>query len=290
MSEIDNILENLDDLDLRELEKTLIGSKGSVDDNQLNMKSTQSWLYDRMIKSTNEPPIPTALIQREKEVREWHQKRQAQEEKRQQMYEDEKSDFSRQEINELEELLASGTKSENCFASMPKGSLQKKNVRRRNRKKYVKRYTDLNSLLRDLNNGLIKNLDFTEFRYISVVDIEKVLSNDNSLSKVEKVNMPNMSISDVNILSTIINKSRTLSELNLSTNNLDTTQICKLLDLAQNSTLTVIKLGAQRPGRSQSDEEKILKRLKMTKLRRFELEWRIGHVRNEAERHSLQCI
>ena len=72
-------------------------------------------------KSTNEPPIPTALIQREKEVREWHQKRQAQEEKRQQMYEDEKSDFSRQEINELEELLASGTKSENCFASMPKG-------------------------------------------------------------------------------------------------------------------------------------------------------------------------
>ena len=32
MSEIDNILENLDDLDLRELEKTLIGSKGSVDD------------------------------------------------------------------------------------------------------------------------------------------------------------------------------------------------------------------------------------------------------------------
>merc|ERR1712242_503297 len=110
-----------------------------------------------MIKSTNEPPIPTALIQREKEVREWHQKRQAQEEKRQQMYEDEKSDFSRQEINKLEELLASGTKSENCFASMPKGSLQKKNVQR---------YTDLNSLLRDLNNGLIKNLDFTEFRYI----------------------------------------------------------------------------------------------------------------------------
>ena len=32
MSEIDNILENLDDLDLRELEKTLVGSKGSVDD------------------------------------------------------------------------------------------------------------------------------------------------------------------------------------------------------------------------------------------------------------------
>ena len=37
------------------------------------------------------------------------------------MYEDEKSDFSRQEINELEELLANGTKSENRFANMPKG-------------------------------------------------------------------------------------------------------------------------------------------------------------------------
>merc|ERR1712168_202978 len=117
-----------------------------------------------MMQSTNEPPIPTALIQREKEVRERHQKRHEQEEKRQQMYEDEKSDFSRQEINELEELLANGVKSENCFASMPKGSLPKKNVRRRNRKKYVKRYTDVDSLLRDLNSGLIKNLDFTEFR------------------------------------------------------------------------------------------------------------------------------
>lgn len=133
-----------------------------------------------MQNSTNQQCVPTALLEREKETEERMRKRKEQEEKRQQLYEQEKNEPTRSEINELEELFERDTiKCENRFAAMPKGyckisktlkrklkfrSLKTKTSRRRNRKKYVKKYTDLDTMILDLKSGVVKNVDFSDFR------------------------------------------------------------------------------------------------------------------------------
>ena len=75
-----------------------------------------------MANSTNQQCFPTALLEREKETEERARKREKQEEKRLELYEQEKYELNYREINELEELLErDSTKGENQFAIMPKG-------------------------------------------------------------------------------------------------------------------------------------------------------------------------
>ena len=119
-----------------------------------------------MASSSNQKQVPTALLDRLKETKARDLKRQSQEQKRQEMYEQQKSELSREELNELENLL-DGQTSENYFASLPKGSMKKTSVRRqRKRKKYVKKYADVDRMKADLESGLIVCLDFTDFRKV----------------------------------------------------------------------------------------------------------------------------
>ena len=119
-----------------------------------------------MASSSNEKQVPTALLDKVKETRARDLKRQAQEARRQEMFEQQQSDFSREELNELEHLL-DGETSQNFFASLPKGSIKKTSLRRqRKRKKYIKKYSDVDRMRADLESGLITCLDFTEFRKV----------------------------------------------------------------------------------------------------------------------------
>ena len=119
-----------------------------------------------MACSSNQKQVPTAFLDRLKETKARDLKRQTQEQRRQEMYEQQKSDFSREELNELENLL-DGQTSENFFASLPKGSMKKTSLRRqRKRKKYVKKYSDVERMKADLESGLLNCLDFTDFRKV----------------------------------------------------------------------------------------------------------------------------